>query len=169
VAPSEPTIRRTVKSVDADEADVLVGRWLAEQVRAGRLAARQVPTFTALALDGKTLKGSWAEVNTGSGKVRLFSALVHREGVVVGQRTIPADTNELAGGRPAAGRRAGQIGGGYAASACRSGTWVNPGCHRWKSSASDELLERRQTSRACNSSSSRTRSSFMDRATRSGL
>ena len=95
MAPSEPTIRRTVKSVDADEADVLVGRWLAEQVRAGRLAARQVPTFTALALDGKTLKGSWAEVNTGSGKVRLFSALVHREGVVVGQRTIPADTNEL--------------------------------------------------------------------------
>src|SRR5659263_612464 len=59
-APSEPTIRRTVTSVDAAEADVLVGRWLAEQVRAGRLAARQVPTFTALALDGKTLKGSWA-------------------------------------------------------------------------------------------------------------
>src|SRR5450756_2655922 len=104
VAPSEPTIRRTVTSVDAAEADVLVGRWLAEQVRAGRLAARQVPTCTALALDGKTLKGSWAEVNTGSGKVRLFSALVHREGVVVGQRTIPADTNELTGGRPAAGR-----------------------------------------------------------------
>ena len=60
VAPSEPTIRRTVTSVDAAEADVLVGRWLAEQVRAGRLAARQVPTCTALALDGKTLKGSWA-------------------------------------------------------------------------------------------------------------
>ena len=60
VAPSEPTIRRTVKSVDADEADVLVGRWLAEQVRAGRLATRGVPTCTTLALDGKTLKGSWA-------------------------------------------------------------------------------------------------------------
>ena len=40
VAPSESTIRRTVTSVDADEADVLVGRWLAEQVRAGRLATR---------------------------------------------------------------------------------------------------------------------------------
>jgi len=100
VAPSESTIRRTVTSVDAAEADVLVGRWLAEQVRAGRLAARGVPTCTALALDGKTLKGSWAEVNTGSGKVRLFAALGHREGVVVGQRAIPADTNELTGGRP---------------------------------------------------------------------
>ena len=60
VAPSKPTIRRTVTSVDAAEVDVLVGRWLAEQVRAGRLAARGVPTCTALALDGKTLKGSWA-------------------------------------------------------------------------------------------------------------
>src|SRR5664279_1447243 len=28
--------------------------------------------------------------------------------------------------------RAGQIGGGYAASTRRSGTWVNPGCHRSK-------------------------------------
>jgi hypothetical protein len=35
VVPSEPTIRRTVKSVDADEADDMAGRWLAEQVRAG--------------------------------------------------------------------------------------------------------------------------------------
>jgi hypothetical protein len=90
VAPSEPTIQRTVTPVDADEADVLVGRWPAERVE-----ARQVPTCTALALDGKTLKGSWAELNTGSGKVRLFSALGHGEGVVVGQRTLPADTNEL--------------------------------------------------------------------------
>jgi hypothetical protein len=89
VAPSEPTIRRAVTSVDAAEADVLVGRWLAEQVRAGRLAARGVPTCTALALDGKTLKGSWAEVNTGSGRVRLFSALGHREGVVVASAHHP--------------------------------------------------------------------------------
>lgn len=93
--PSEATIRRTVKSIDADQADLLVGRWLMDQVRAGRLSADQVPTFTAIALDGKTLRGSWAELNTGTGKVRLFSALVHSEGVVVGQRTIPADTNEV--------------------------------------------------------------------------
>lgn len=95
VAPSEATIRRIVKSIDADEADTLVGRWLFAQVRAGRLHADQVAAFTAIAIDGKTLKGSWAECNTGTGKVRLFSALVHSEGVVVGQRAIPADTNEV--------------------------------------------------------------------------
>ena len=104
MAPSEPTIQRTVTPVDADEADVLVGRWPAERVRAGRVEARQVSTCTALALDGKTLKGSWAELNTGSGKVRLFSALGHGEGVVVGQRTLPADTNELTTSSPRSSR-----------------------------------------------------------------
>ena len=95
VPPSEPTIRRTVQSVDANEADALVGGWLIGQLHAGRLAAEQVPTFTAIALDGKTLKGSWPEVNTATSKVRLFSALVHGEGVVVGQRAIPPDKGEV--------------------------------------------------------------------------
>jgi hypothetical protein len=95
IPPSEATIRRTVKDVDADQADTLIGGWLLRQVHAGRLAAEQVPAFIGLALDGKTLKGSWPEVNTGTGKVRLFSALVHSEGVIVGQRAIPADTSEI--------------------------------------------------------------------------
>ena len=95
VPPSEPTIRRTVKQIDADEADALIGRWLMEQLHAGRLSADQVPRRTAVAVDGKTLKGAWAEVNTGTGKVRLFSALVHGEGVLVGQRAIPEDTSEV--------------------------------------------------------------------------
>lgn len=95
IPPSEPTIRRTLKQVDADEADALVGGWLMEQLRAGRMSADQVPRWTAIALDGKTLKGAWAELNTSTGKVRLFSALVHGEGVVVGQRNIPERTNEV--------------------------------------------------------------------------
>ncbi len=52
--------------------------------------------LAGLALDGKTLKGSWAEVDTRAGKVRLFSALTRAEGVVVGQRKIPAHTGEQA-------------------------------------------------------------------------
>lgn len=95
IPPSEPTIRRTLKQVDADEADALVGGWLMEQLRAGRLSADQVPRWTAIAVDGKTLKGAWEELNTGTGKVRLFSALVHGEGVVVGQRAIPEQTSEV--------------------------------------------------------------------------
>lgn len=41
-----------------------------------------------------TLKGAWEQVDTGAGKVRLFSALTNAEGVVVGQRKIPENTGE---------------------------------------------------------------------------
>jgi hypothetical protein len=95
IAPSEATIRRTVKDIDANEADALICGWLFDQVIAGRLASDTAPAFLGLACDGKTLKGSWPEINTANSKVRLFSALVHGEGVVVGQRAIPADTTEV--------------------------------------------------------------------------
>lgn len=93
VAPSEATIRRTVKDVDADEADTIVGTWLHAKVMAGVVTPK---AWRGLALDGKTLKGSWAEIDTGAGKIRLFSALTHAEGVVVGQRKIPEHTGEQA-------------------------------------------------------------------------
>jgi hypothetical protein len=93
VAPSEATIRRTVKDVDADEADTIVGTWLHAKVMAGVVTPK---VWRGLALDGKTLKGSWEHIDTGAGKVRLFSALTHAEGVVVGQRKIPEHTGEQA-------------------------------------------------------------------------
>jgi hypothetical protein len=95
IAPSEATIRRKVKNVDANHADELIGNWLFTQVQANRQAQGQLSTHTALAVDGKTLKGSWIGENTATNKVRLFSALVHSEGVIVGQREIPCDTNEV--------------------------------------------------------------------------
>lgn len=95
VPPSEATIRRTVQKVDADEADALIGAWLMGQVKAGRLAAGDASGRVAVAVDGKTLKGSWPELNTSTGKVRLLSALVHGEGVIVGQRHIPEHTTEV--------------------------------------------------------------------------
>jgi hypothetical protein len=73
----------------------LIGAWMLAQVRAGRLAAQKVPAFIGLALDSKTLKGSWPEINTSTGKVRLFSALVHSAAVTVAQRKIPSDTSEV--------------------------------------------------------------------------
>jgi hypothetical protein len=93
VAPSEATIRRTVKDVDADEADTIVGTWLHAKAQAGLVTPK---AWRGLAVDGKTLKGAWEEVDTGAGKVRLFSALTHAEGVVVGQRKIPENTGEQA-------------------------------------------------------------------------
>jgi hypothetical protein len=93
VPPSEATIRRTVKDIDADEADTIVGTWLHAKLQAGLASPK---AWRGLALDGKTLKGSWEEVDTGAGKVRLFSALTHAEGVVLGQRKIPENTGEQA-------------------------------------------------------------------------
>ena len=93
VAPSESTIRRTVKDIDADEADTIVGTWLHAKLQAGLVSPK---TWRGLALDGKTLKGSWEQISTGAGKVRLFSALTHAEGVVLGQRKIPENTGEQA-------------------------------------------------------------------------
>jgi len=47
--------------------------------------------------------------------------------------------------QPGSTRRAGQIGGGHAAGACRSVVWVNSGYQRWKSSASWLLRTRVRT------------------------
>ena len=93
VPPSEATIRRTVKDVDADEADAIVGTWLGAKLQVGVVSPK---AWRGLALDGKTLKGSWEQVDIGAGKVRLFSALTHAEGVVIGQRKIPEHTGEQA-------------------------------------------------------------------------
>ena len=92
IGPDEATIRRHVKMIDADEADRLAGGWLLAQVRAGRLAAGQAAGLM-VALDGKVLKGAWEELP--DVKVKLFSALVHGEGVIIGQRKVPQQTTEV--------------------------------------------------------------------------
>ena len=93
IAPDEATIRRHVQMTGADQADAVVGAWLLAQVRAGRLAAGQAASRTMVALDGKVLKGAWEELP--DVKVKLFSALVHGEGVIIGQRKVPEDTTEV--------------------------------------------------------------------------
>lgn len=94
IAPNEATIRRHVQMIDADEAGAAVGGWLFAQVAAGRLAAGgDAAALTMVALDGKVLKGAWEELP--DIKVKLFSALVHGEGVIIGQRKIPGDTTEV--------------------------------------------------------------------------
>lgn len=85
-APSEPTLRRTIQSVDADEVDRRVGGWLAEQT-----------SGNALAFDGKTLRGS----GKGDGKpVHLLSALLHEERIVVAQRAMSDKSNEITAMKP---------------------------------------------------------------------
>jgi hypothetical protein len=50
VAPSEATIRRTVKDIDADEADTIVGTWLHAKAQAGLVSPK---AWRGLALEAK--------------------------------------------------------------------------------------------------------------------
>ena len=88
-APSEPTIRRVVQSIDAEEFDRRIGQWVMRQ----RLVQGK-----GLAIDGKTLRGS--RDGEGTAAVHLLSAVVHKEGIVVGQQRVDSKTNEITRVKP---------------------------------------------------------------------
>jgi Domain of unknown function (DUF4338)/DDE_Tnp_1-associated/Transposase DDE domain len=77
-APSEPTIRRILQKIDVDAFDYAIGSWLLD-----------VLPPEVIAIDGKTLRGS------GDEKVHLLSAVVHKEGIVIGQTRVDVKTNEI--------------------------------------------------------------------------
>lgn len=83
-APSERTFRRVLLSIDAQQIDTKVGQWLA--------GLRSLPGH-ALALDGKTLRGS-RDGKDGHG-VHLLAAVVHGSGEVVAQTPVDGKTNEI--------------------------------------------------------------------------
>lgn len=78
-SPSEPTIRRILQKIDVDVFDDVIGSWLLDIL----------PSDGAIAIDGKTLRGSGEE------KVHLLSAVVHKEGVVIAQKGVGGKTNEI--------------------------------------------------------------------------
>lgn len=94
IAPHDATIRRAVAGVDADALDRVIGDWLADQVRAGRIDSAQV----AVAVDGKSLRGARREQD--SRPVHLFAAMTHGEGAVLAQREVDHKTNEITALRP---------------------------------------------------------------------
>ena len=70
-----------MQSVDADELDRIVNEWLASQADPD-----------AVAVDGKTLRGARGP----DGKpLHLLAALLHKEGVVVSQKSVSKKTNEI--------------------------------------------------------------------------
>lgn len=74
LAPSESTLRRVLRDVDAAQLDEAVGAWLFERAR------RDADGRLVIALDGKVLRGAWTGEND---QVTLFSAMIHHEGVVI--------------------------------------------------------------------------------------
>lgn len=86
-APSEPTFRRVLSSIDAEEIDEKVGRWLARFTERGE----------AVALDGKTLRGS----ADGEGPAcHLLGAITHHSGVVLAQEEVGEKSNEIPAAKP---------------------------------------------------------------------
>jgi len=83
-APDERTFRRVFKQVNVAEIDDKTGAWVAKQ--------QVLQPGQAIALDGKTLRGSG---DGESKQVHLLSAIVHGTGVVVAQTPVPGKTNEI--------------------------------------------------------------------------
>lgn len=81
--PSEPTIRRVMQQLNADDVDAKTGAWVARQ---RPLAGKDI------AVDGKTLRGAH---DAGQRAPHLLSAILHQEGVVIAQLQVEEKTNEI--------------------------------------------------------------------------
>jgi predicted transposase YbfD/YdcC len=91
IAPSRDTVRRLLEAIDAQAADALVSAWVTARVR-HRDQHCGLPGRYGLAIDGKTVSrsaGPWGP------NVKLFSAMLHHEAVVIAQVRVPETTNEI--------------------------------------------------------------------------
>ena len=86
--PSEPTIRRVLQATDPAELDQRLGHWV---------AAQGVCEVSAVALDGKTVRGSGDETHK---PFHLFSALMHEAALVLGQVCVNEKSNEITAVKP---------------------------------------------------------------------
>jgi hypothetical protein len=95
--PSEPTIRRLIQRIDADEFDLEIGRWILEEKLIGNPDVDGFDDFKSfkkcgIAIDGKTVRGSH---NGAQKAICLLSAVIHKEGVVFAQEQVDEKTNEI--------------------------------------------------------------------------
>jgi predicted transposase YbfD/YdcC len=88
-APSESTFRRILQIVDAHTLDTVVSSWLAK--RSG-LEPEANPALRAIAVDGKTARGSRAPDQPAR---HLLAAFEHTSGVVLGQTEVDDKSNEI--------------------------------------------------------------------------
>lgn len=91
-APNASTVRRALSAFTGDGFDSAIGVWLAGRLAATRSGARRTRTRPAIAVDGKTLRGS----RNGDDRARMVMAAVdHDTTVVLGQVEIDEKTNEI--------------------------------------------------------------------------
>jgi predicted transposase YbfD/YdcC len=88
--PAEATVRRVLARVDPDALDRAISAWLAGQQPPS--PASRPPPRRAVAVDGKTLRGSGHHKNA---PVHLLAAMDHTSGAVLAQTDVEAATNEI--------------------------------------------------------------------------
>jgi hypothetical protein len=81
IPPSEPTIRRQLQRIDAEEVDRAISDWVS-----------RLSTGIAIGIDGKTLRGARRDDGT---KVHLLSAFIHQQGITLAQKEVSAKSNEI--------------------------------------------------------------------------
>jgi predicted transposase YbfD/YdcC len=101
-APDEATVRRVLQAVDPDAVDAAISAWLAgchtpttaERTEQPADESAQHPPLPAVAVDGKTLRGTCGR--DGTGGVHLLAAMTHQTGFVVAQVQVVDKTSEIA-------------------------------------------------------------------------
>ncbi|WP_194236049.1 hypothetical protein [Streptomyces acidicola] len=89
--PHPATVRRLLARLDGDVLDEAIGAFLAARARQPEHAVGKRPALRAIAVDGKTLRGSR---HAGRAAVALLAAMEHT-GAVLAQRQIADKSNEI--------------------------------------------------------------------------
>ena len=92
LAPDEATLRRALQAVDTDAVDAAIGTWLGQ--RQARTPGQDGAPDAAIAVDGKTLRGTCGR--DGTGGMHLLAAMTHQTGTVVAQAHVDGKTSEVA-------------------------------------------------------------------------
>src|SRR5713101_3636065 len=88
--PCAATLHTILRHIDRDEFEAYLGVWADSVVESQAPAAE--PPGAAVALDGKTLRGSKKQ---GAPGMHLLSALAHHVGVTLAQHAVDDKTNEI--------------------------------------------------------------------------
>jgi predicted transposase YbfD/YdcC len=92
--PDEATIRRLLERVDAAALDAAVGSWLAARLQAASRTKRGRAHRRAVAVDGKTVRGT-RHASPGGPAVHLLAAADQQAGAVLAQGDVNGKTNEI--------------------------------------------------------------------------
>lgn len=94
LVPSEPTLRRVLSRVDGNALDTVVSAWITSRHTLGQ----DLPDgeLAAVAIDGKSLRGTFARTGGAQG-MHLLAGITHTTGIVIGcQQLVPTGTSEIA-------------------------------------------------------------------------